>query len=327
MNGAELLVSALEKESVQQIFGVPGEENLDMLESLRTSRIKVVVTRHEQVAGFMAATYGRLTGKPGVCLSTLGPGATNLVTAAAHASLGGMPMLMITGQKPVLQSRQAQFQIIDTVSMMRPLTKSAKQVIDAGNIPTLVRDAFRVAEAERPGPVHLELPEDIAAQLTESAVVPVSAAFRPVAAEEAIGRAAAAIAAARHPLVMIGGGANRPGLAPALSAAVRRLKIPFFNTQMGKGAVDGNSELFVGTAALSEGDYVHLAIERADLIVAVGHDTAEKPPFIMRAGGPQVVHVDFNVADIDQIYFPQAEVIGDIADSMTRLAGASGRET
>ncbi|MFY9819093.1 MAG: acetolactate synthase large subunit [Pseudolabrys sp.] len=321
IKGSDIFIRALENEGVEYIFGVPGEENLDMLESLRTSRIKVVVTRHEQVAGFMAATYGRLTGKPGVCLSTLGPGATNLVTAAAHACLGGMPMLMITGQKPVLQSRQAQFQIIDTVSMMRPLTKSAKQVIDAGNIPTLVRDAFRIAEAERPGPVHLELPEDIAAQLTErAAVIPVSAAFRTVAAEEAIVRAAAAIAAARNPLVMIGGGANRPGLAPVLSAAVRRLKVPFFNTQMGKGAVDGNSELFVGTAALSEGDYVHLAIERADLIVAVGHDTAEKPPFIMRAGGPQVVHVDFNVADIDQIYFPQIEVVGDIADSMARLA-------
>src|SRR6478752_3391921 len=321
IKGSDIFIRALENEGVEYVFGVPGEENLDMLESLRTSRIKVVVTRHEQVAGFMAATYGRLTGKPGVCLSTLGPGATNLVTAAAHASLGGMPMLMITGQKPVLQSRQAQFQIIDTVSMMRPLTKSAKQVIDAGNIPTLVRDAFRMAEAERPGPVHLELPEDIAAQLTErSSVVPVSAAFRTVAAEEAIVRAAAAIAAARNPLVMIGGGANRPGLAPALSAAVRRLKVPFFNTQMGKGAVDGNSDLFVGTAALSEGDYIHLAIERADLIVAVGHDTAEKPPFIMRAGEPQVVHVDFNVADIDQIYFPQVEVVGDIADSMARLA-------
>jgi acetolactate synthase I/II/III large subunit len=167
IKGSDIFIRALENEGVEYVFGVPGEENLDMLESLRTSRIKVVVTRHEQVAGFMAATYGRLTGKPGVCLSTLGPGATNLVTAAAHASLGGMPMLMITGQKPVLQSRQAQFQIIDTVSMMRPLTKSAKQAIDAGNIPTLVRDAFRMAEAERPGPVHLELPEDIAAALSE----------------------------------------------------------------------------------------------------------------------------------------------------------------
>jgi acetolactate synthase-1/2/3 large subunit len=130
---------------VKYVFGIPGEENLDLLEALRTSTIRLVVTRHEQVAGFMAATYGRLTGEPGVCLSTLGPGATNLVTAAAYASLGGMPMLMITGQKPILRSRQARFQIIDTVAMMRPLTKSARQVIDASNIPTLVRDAFRIA--------------------------------------------------------------------------------------------------------------------------------------------------------------------------------------
>jgi acetolactate synthase I/II/III large subunit len=152
IKGSDIFIRALENEGVEYVFGVPGEENLDMLESLRTSRIKVVVTRHEQVAGFMAATYGRLTGKPGVCLSTLGPGATNLVTAAAHASLGGMPMLMITGQKPVLQSRQAQFQIIDTVSMMRPLTKSAKQAIDAGNIPTLVRDPFAWQRRSGRGP-------------------------------------------------------------------------------------------------------------------------------------------------------------------------------
>ena len=183
----------------------------------------------------MAATYGRLTGKPGVCLSTLGPGATNLVTAAAHASLGGMPMLTPRCQKPVLQSRQAQFQIIDTVSMMRPLTKSAKQVIDAGNIPTLVRDAFRMAEAERPGPVHLELPEDIAAQLTErSSVVPVSAAFRTVAAEEAIVRAAAAIAAARNPLVMIGGQPT----GPCARAVGGRMLLQVLQ-YAGAGAVDG----------------------------------------------------------------------------------------
>src|SRR5579859_3592034 len=188
--GSDLFVRALENEGVQYVFGVPGEENLDLLESLRTSSIRLVVTRHEQSAGFMAATYGRLTGKPGVCLSTLGPGATNLVTAAAYASLGGMPMLMITGQKPILQSRQARFQVIDTVAMMRPLTKMAKQIIDAGNIPTLVRDAFRVAQSERPGPVHLELPEDIAAQLTERfAVIPSTPMPRPVAPVSAIQRA------------------------------------------------------------------------------------------------------------------------------------------
>ncbi len=321
VKGADLLVRALENEGVECIFGVPGEENLDFLEALRTSSIKLVVTRHEQVAGFMAATYGRLTGRPGVCFSTLGPGATNLVTAAAFALLGGMPMLIITGQKPILHSRQARFQIIDAVSLMRPLTKAATQVLDARNIPTLVRDAFRTALEERPGPVHLELPEDIAAQMADHVhVVPVTPTRRPVAADPAIVAAAALIAAAQHPLVMIGGGANRPGLAPKLSDAVRRLRVPFFNTQMGKGAVDGNSDLFIGTAALSENDYVHSAIGRADLIVAIGHDTVEKPPFIMRDGGPQVVHVDFNSADIDQIYFPQVEVIGDIADSMTRLA-------
>ena len=321
VKGADLMVRALENEGVEVIFGVPGEENLDFLEALRTSRIKLVVTRHEQVAAFMAATYGRLTGRPGVCFSTLGPGATNLVTAVAFALLGGMPMVVVTGQKPILHSRQARFQIIDTVALMRPLTKAAKQVLDARNIPTLVRDAFRTALAERPGPVHLELPEDIAAQTTEHvAVVPVTPAHRPVAPDAAIAAAAALIAAARHPLVMIGGGANRPGLAPQLSAAVRRLGIPFFNTQMGKGAVDGNSALYVGTAALSENDYVHAAIGRADLILAIGHDTVEKPPFIMRDGGPQVVHLDFNGADIDQIYFPQVEIVGDIADGVARLA-------
>src|SRR6201998_2989534 len=147
--GSDVFVRALENEGVEYVFGVPGEENLDLLESLRTSTIRLVVTRHEQAAGFMAATYGRLTGKPGVCLSTLGPGATNLVTAAAYASLGGMPLLMITGQKPIRHSRQARFQIIDTVAMRRPLPKSARQVLDARNIPTLVRDAFRVAGSER----------------------------------------------------------------------------------------------------------------------------------------------------------------------------------
>jgi acetolactate synthase-1/2/3 large subunit len=224
---------------VKYVFGIPGEENLDLLEALRTSTIRLVVTRHEQVAGFMAATYGRLTGEPGVCLSTLGPGATNLVTAAVYASLGGMPMLMITGQKPILRSRQARFQIIDTVAMMRPLTKSARQVIDASNIPTLVRDAFRIAQSERPGPVHLELPEDIAAETTATAVsVPVSAIRSPVAAPPSIDQAASALSRACRPLIVIGGGANRPGQADALSRAVARLGIPFFNTQMGKGAVN-----------------------------------------------------------------------------------------
>jgi acetolactate synthase-1/2/3 large subunit len=323
LKGAEILVRALENEGVDIVFGVPGEENLDFLEALRTSQIKLVVTRHEQAAAFMAATYGRLTGRPGVCFSTLGPGATNLVTGAAYALLGAMPMVMITGQKPILQSRQGRFQIIDIVAAMKPITKLAKQIIDARNIPAQVRDAFRIALKERPGPVHLELPEDIAGQrIGDCRLEPVTPDFHPVAPEAAVRAAAELLAKAKRPLVMIGGGANRPGLAPALSAAVRALGIPFFNTQMGKGAVDGNAALFLGTAALSEGDYLHALIAETDLIVAIGHDTVEKPPFIMHDGHPQVIHVDFNAADIDRIYSPSLEVVGEIADSASRLARA-----
>src|ERR1700724_1242091 len=151
MNGADLLVAALENEGVKQIFGVPGEENLDIVEALRRSSIKLVLTRHEQAAAFMAATQGRLTGEPGVCLSTLGPGALNLTTGAAYAQLGAMPMVMITGQKGILSSRQAQFQIVDIVGVMRPLTKLSRQIISPATIPTTVREAFRVAQEERPG--------------------------------------------------------------------------------------------------------------------------------------------------------------------------------
>ena len=286
--GSDLLVAALENEGVQCIFAIPGEENLDVLESLRRSKIKLVLTRHEQAAGFMAATYGRLTGRAGVCLTTLGPGALNLTTAAAYAHLGAMPMVMITGQKAIRSSRQARFQIVDIVATMRPLTKMATQIVSAQSIPTLVRDAFRVAQQERPGPVHLELPEDIAADAAAADIVPPHVVEIPIAPPAAIERAAAMIMAARRPLVMLGAAASRPHLAGPLSAFVRRAKIPFFNTQMGKGAVNAGSNLYMGTAALSERDWVHEAIDRADLIISIGHDTVEKPPFLMGHDGPQV---------------------------------------
>src|SRR5437773_12316571 len=165
--GSDLLVAALESEGVERIFGVPGEENLDVVESLRNSKIKLILTRHEQAAAFMAATHGRLTGKPGVCISTLGPGALNLSTGAAYAHLGAMPMLLLTGQKAIMSSRQARFQIVGVIASMKPLTKLSRQIVSAASIPTLVRDAFRVAMEERPGPVHLELPEDVAGHEVE----------------------------------------------------------------------------------------------------------------------------------------------------------------
>src|SRR3954468_16842253 len=210
MNGASLLVAALENEGVERIFGVPGEENLDLLESLHRSSIELVVMRHEQTAAFMAATYGRLTGKPGVALSTLGPGALNLATGAAYAQLGGMPLVLITGQKPIRHGRQAGFQIVDVIASMRPLTKYTRQIVSASSIPTLVREAFRIAVEERPGPVHLELPEDIAAEdAGDVPMIQVHADEHPGPPDVAIARAAAAILAARRPLLMFGAGASR----------------------------------------------------------------------------------------------------------------------
>jgi acetolactate synthase-1/2/3 large subunit len=318
--GSDLLVAALENEGVECIFAIPGEENLDVLESLRRSKIKLVLTRHEQAAGFMAATYGRLTGRAGVCLTTLGPGALNLTTAAAYAHLGAMPMVMITGQKAIRSSRQARFQIVDIVATMRPLTKMATQIVSAQSIPTLVRDAFRVAQQERPGPVHLELPEDIAADDAAADIIPPHVVEHPIAPAAAIERAAAMIMAARKPLVMLGAAASRPQLAEPLSAFVRRAGIPFFNTQMGKGAVNAGSNLYIGTAALSERDWVHEAIDQADLIVSIGHDTVEKPPFLMGHDGPQVIHVGATPATVEQVYFPQAEVVGDVGASLAAIA-------
>ena len=320
--GSDLLVAALENEGVDRIFGVPGEENLDFLESLRNSSIELVLTRHEQAAAFMAATHGRLTGRPGVCLATLGPGALNFSTGAAYAHLGAWPMILITGQKAVMSARQARFQIVDIVASMKPLTKMTRQIVSPAAIPAMVRDAFRVAMEERPGPVHLELPEDIAGEeVDEVPVIPVHALDRPVATAAALDRAAAAILAAKRPLVMIGAACSRPSLTEALSSFVARTRLPFFNTQMGKGAVTGGSNLYMGTAALSEGDYVHEAVARADLIIAIGHDTIEKPPFLMKDnGGPKVIHVGFQSAMVEQVYHPDIEVIGDMGASATALA-------
>jgi acetolactate synthase-1/2/3 large subunit len=318
---SDLMVAALENEGVERIFSVPGEENLDVVESLRNSSIKLIVTRHEQGAAFMAATYGRLTGKPGVCMTTLGPGALNLTTGAAYALLGAMPMVMITGQKGIMSSRQAGFQIVDVVSAFKPLTKMSRQIVSAATIPTLVRDAFRIAAEERPGPVLLELPEDIAGESVESiAVVPQHPIEIPVAHRASLDRAAEMILGAKRPLIMLGAAASRPRSTAGIGGFVRRTKIPFFNTQMGKGTVPGGSNLYMGTAALSERDYVHEAVDQADLIIAIGHDTVEKPPFIMGPNGPHVIHVSYTPATVEQVYFPQCEVVGDVGPSLELLA-------
>ena len=319
MKASDLFIKALESEGVEYVFGIPGEENLDLLESLRTSTIKLILTRHEQAAGFMAATYGRLTGKAGVCLATLGPGATNFVTSAAYAQLGGMPMLMITGQKPVKVSKQGHFQIVDIVDMMKPLTKFTRQIVSADNIPARVRESFRRAEEERPGATHLELPEDIAHDQTDAIVLQASFHRRPIADDKAVQRAVEAIRESRQPILMVGAGANRKTSSKMLREFVERFGIPFFTTQMGKGVLDESHPLWLGNAALSDGDFVHRAIEHADCIINVGHDVIEKPPFFMRRGRRTVIHVNYLTAEVDTVYFPQIEVVGDIANTIWRI--------
>ena len=317
---SDLFVQCLEEEGVEYIFGVPGEENLDLLDSLsRSSRIQLILTRHEQGAGFMAATYGRLTGNAGVCMATLGPGATNLVTAAAYAQLGGMPMLMVTGQKPIKKSKQGRFQILDVVGMMKPLTKFTHQLASADNIPSRVREAFRLAEEEKPGATHIEFPEDVASESTESVPFSGSLARRPNADAKSVRAAVNSLQSARSPILVIGAGANRTMTCKMLRQFIEKTGIPFLTTQLGKGVIDERHPRFVGCAALSAGDFVHRAIEAADLIVNIGHDVIEKPPFFMRMGGTPVIHVSSKSAEVDPVYFPQIEVVGDIANAIWQI--------
>ncbi len=328
MKASDLLIKALENEGVEYIFAVPGEENLDVLESLRKSdRIRLILTRHEQGAAFMAAIYGRLTGKAGVCMATLGPGATNFVTPAAYAQLGAFPLIMITGQKPIKKSKQGRFQIVDVVGLFKPITKLSTQIVHGNTIPALVRESFRIAEEERPGAVLLELPEDIAAEDCDAVPFPPHSRFYASAQDDVIATAADLISKAKQPLVIIGAGSNRRKVRGALCDFVHTTRLPFVTTQMGKGVVDERSELCLGTAALSDGDYLHCAIDRSDLIINFGHDVVEKPPFFMEHGGKTVIHVNYKAAQVDQVYFPQLEIIGDLEQSVKNLTAKIGKVT
>ncbi|HIN38892.1 MAG TPA: acetolactate synthase large subunit [Flavobacteriales bacterium] len=320
MKASDLFIKALENEGVEYIFGIPGEENLDFLNSLRTSSIKFILTRHEQAAAFMAATYGRLTGRAGVCLTTLGPGATNLVTAVAYAQLGAMPLVIITGQKPMRAGLQGNFQMLDVIRMMEPLVKKSKSIVYGRQIPSLVREAFRIAEEERPGAVHLELPEDIAAEnVDDISLFPRQKIQKIQPTDSAIKDAIDVITNSKKALLLIGAGANRKVIREPLRQFINKTGIRFFNTQMGKGVLSGEDENFIGTAAFSSQDYVHEAIEKADLIINVGHDIVEKPPFIMKGNEQTVIHINFHSAQIKDIYYPQLEVIGDIGNCIDRL--------
>jgi len=319
MNAAQLLVKCLEVERIKYIFGLPGEENLAFLEALRSSSITFIVTRHEQAAVFMAATVGRLTGKVGVALTTLGPGATNTVTGVAHAQLGGMPLLIITGQKPVRTSKQGAFQLIDIVQLMKPITKMSATITSAARVPAIIHEAIKLAESERPGAVHLELPEDIADEETEAKPFLPIKVRRPSPDIKAVSEAVSAIEKAKHPLILLAAGANRKLVRDSLRAFIEKTGIPFVTTQMGKGVEDEGSDKYLGTAALSDNDYVHCALHYADLILVVGHDISEKPPVILTTQTHTVIHVNFFEATTDDVYVPTLEIIGDIAASVKAI--------
>lgn len=319
MRAAELFVESLEASGVEYIFGVPGEENLAFLEAIRSSTIRLITTRDEQAAVFMAATVGRLTGRVGVALSTLGPGATNLVTGVAYAQLGGMPLLVITGQKPIKKSKQGKFQIIDVVGMMKPITKMSETIVSGDRIATTVYQAVRTAEDERPGAVHIELPEDIAEEETDALPIPWHEVRRPDADQSTVESAVLAIKNAKMPVVVIAAGANRKWVRGELHKFLELTGIPFITSQMGKGVEDESSRLYLGTTALTSHDFMHHAILSADLIIMIGHDITEKPP-VLAKNSQKIIHINFYPADMDDVYRPDIEVIGDIAQALRAIS-------
>ena len=325
MKASDLFVRCLEEEQVEYVFGVPGEENLDLLESLRTSKIQMVVTRHEQHAAFMAATYGRLTGKAGVVLSTLGPGATNLVTGIAYAQLGGMPLVAITGQKAVKGNWQGNFQLVDVVGAFRPLTKWNTSIIAADTIPRAIRHAFKTAEDERPGAVHLELPEDVASEEIEGLEPHRRIALRrPAPDPKAVEQAAALLGEAERPLVIVSAGANRKRVGPKLREFLESTGIHAVSTQMGKGVLSEDHPQSLFGLGIHKKDYVHAAIEAADLIITVGYNIVEYPPSVWNGKrDKRILHIDFSPAEPDAFYNPDLEVVGDIGHTLWALTEAT----
>ena len=321
MNSATLFVKCLESHNVEYIFWVPWEENLDMLAALEHSNIKLIVTRNEQTAVFMAATYWRLTGKTGVAISTLGPGATNLMTWVAYAQLWAMPILVITGQKPIRESKQAKFQIIDVVAMMKPVTKFSTSIADWSKIPSVIAHAFRIAEEERPGAVHIELPEDIAWFEVSNNIKPIvyEKMRRPIPDDKSIQLLIQKIEKAKTPLILVWAWANRKRVSKYLTAFIEQHNIPFFTSQMGKGVVDERNPQYIWTAALTNNDIIHEAIKLADIIITIGHDTIEKPTHIIDDTKTEIIHINYFPAEFDELYKPSLQIIGDIWNTMRQL--------
>lgn len=335
MNTAELLVKCLENEGVEYIFGLPGEENLHILEALKSSSIKFITTRHEQGAAFMADVYGRLTGKAGVCLSTLGPGATNLMTGVADANLDGAPLVAITGQVGTDRMHIESHQYLDLVAMFAPVTKWSKQVVRPENTPEIVRKAFRVAQAEKPGAVHIDLPENVAAMEVEGQPLRTGHQDQTFAAFRSIEEAAKIISAAKNPLILVGNGVIRDSFkvdqnqdaSAAVTNFATQMRIPVVNTFMGKGVIPYTHPLALWTMGMQQRDFINCAFEESDLVLAIGYDLVEYSPKKWNPDGTKpIIHIGLNPAEVDSSYTPVVEVVGEIADSLGEILQRSNRQ-
>jgi len=316
MKTSDLFVKILENKGVEVIYWVPGEENLDLLDSIGKSNIKLILTRNEQTAVFMAATYGRFTGKPGIAMATLWPGATNMMTGVAYAQLWGMPLIVMTGQKPQNKSKQWAFQIIDAVSMMKPVTKYATSIVNGARVPYILENAFKIATSEKPWAVHLELPEDIAEEMVDDnyALVDLKTQKqrRPVIDKKWVELLINEMTNAKSPVILIGSWANRKRVSKYLTQFIKQYNIPFFSSQMGKWVVDENLTQYLGTAALTSWDYIHEAIAQSDLIISVWYDNVEKPTDILGINGIPVININFVESNYDYVYSPYLDLIWDI---------------
>ena len=327
MNTAELLVRCLENEGVQYIFGLPGEENLDILEALKNSSIQFITTRHEQGAAFMADVYGRLTGKAGVCLSTLGPGATNLMTGVADANLDGAPLVAITGQVGTDQMHIEAHQYLDLVAMFAPVTKWNAQIVRPSNTPEIVRKAFKRSQSEKPGAVHIDLPENIAAMPAVGNPLNKNTLEKTYASYHSINEAAEAISQAKNPLILVGNGALRANASTAVTEFATKLNIPVANTFMGKGVIPYTHPLALWAVGLQQRDYISCAFDNTDLVIAIGYDLIEYSPKRWNPEGKiPIIHVGSNPAEIDSSYIPIAEVLGDISDSLDEILKRADRQ-
>lgn len=319
MKASDLFVRCLEAEGVTHIFGVPGEENADLMISLLDSNIKFVLCRHEQAAAFAADAYGRLTGKAGVCLGTLGPGATNLVTGVADANMDRAPTVAIIGQGSTKRLHKESHQNMDAITMFKPITKWAQSVWDAGNVPEVVRKAFKLAEDEKPGATLIELPEDIAKDETSAEPLPVRKIRRPGADHKAVKQAIELIGRAKRPLILAGNGAVRKRAAKQLRRMAKKLGVGVVNTFMGKGAMPMDDEHCLFTMGLQARDYVNMAVDESDLIISVGYDLVEYAPSFWNKHKKRIIHIDFWPAEVDADYMADLEIVGDIANSLWEI--------